>query len=198
MAKVTQIEPTRGYISLSLKRVKPFIAKEKMSEFKNEKKAEKLLNFAAKDLGKSLEDAYKEAGFALMDFYGGLLYSAFEDAKENGADAIAKSGIPKPWAVKIAEIAEKNLKKKEVLKSVIFSLQTFSPDGINAIKKALDIKGKTAEGVKITYISAPNFKVDIVGADYEEVESKLKAIFKHASDIISKSGGEAKVLDANA
>lgn len=193
VAKVLFVDPQRGYVGLSLKRVKPSIRREKILEFKNEKKADKLLNFAAKAMKKTLKQAYDEVGYALMEKYSGLLYPAFERAKAEGKDALVKDGINAEWAQAIAEVAEKNLKEKEVVKNVILSLSTFAPDGVNAIKKALELKEKGAGGVELKYISAPKFRLTVRGPDYPDVESRIAKILRNAEEIMKKSGGEAKI-----
>ncbi len=198
VAKVLFVDPQRGYVGLSLKRVKPSIRREKILEFKNEKKAEKFLNFAAKLMKKDLKQAYDEAGYALMEKYNGLLYPAFERAKAEGRDALTKDGINAGWAAAIAEVAEKNIKEKEVVKDVILSLSTFAPNGVDAIKKALELKDSDAKGVEVKYISAPKFKLKVVGSDYPEVESKIARILKNAEDVMKKHGGEAKIEESAA
>ncbi len=195
VAKVLFVDPQKGYVGLSLKRVKPSIQREKISEFKNEKRADKLLNFAAKAVKKTIQQAYNEAGYALMEKYGGL-YAAFEHAKINGKDALIKDGIPAEWALAIADIAEKNIKEKEVVKTVMLSISSYAPDGVNAIKKALDLKDK--KGVEIKYISAPKFRLTVTGANYPEVEAKIAKILKNAEEIMKKAGGEAKIEEESA
>ncbi len=192
VAKVLFVDSEKGYVGLSLKRVKPSIRREKILEFKNENKADKCLNFAAKIVKKTIKEAYDEAGYALMEKYGGL-YPAFERAKAEGKEALIKDGISAGWAAAIADVAEKNIKEKEVVKNVILSVSTFAPDGVNVIKKALDFKDKDMKGVEIKYISAPKFKLTVVGSDYPAVEARIAKIIKSAEDIMKKSGGEVKV-----
>lgn len=195
VAKVLFVDSQKGYVGLSLKRVKPSIQREKISEFKNENRADKFLNFAAKAVKKTIQQAYGEAGYSLMEKYGGL-YAAFEHAKINGKDALIKDGLSSEWASAIADIAEKNIKEKEVVKTVMLSLSSYAPDGVNAIKKALDIKDK--KGVDLKYISAPKFKLTVTGADYPEVEGKIAKILKNAEEIMKKAGGEAKIEESAA
>ncbi len=195
VAKVMQVEQSRDYISLSIKRVKPSAGKEKMAEFNNEKKADKLLGFAAKELGKTLEDAYKEAGQLLLEKYGGLLYPAFDDAKAGGAAVLLNAGVPEKWAKKLAEIADKNIKEKEVIKKATLTLTTLAPDGIEVIKKALHSREIADKSMEISYVSAPKFQLKIRGKDYLEVEAKLKKIAGYAIETVEKSGGEGKLIE---
>ena len=110
--KVVALDRDRGYINLSLKRVKPTAKREKINEYKNEKRANSLLNFVQKELGATPEERNKLEQFLLEKL--GLLYSAFEIASVEGSKALIDEGIDKKWAEKIEEIAKKNLKKKEV------------------------------------------------------------------------------------
>jgi len=73
VAKVLFVDSERGYVGLSLKRVKPSIQREKILEFKNENKADKCLTFAAKVMKKTIKEAYDEAGYILMEKYGGFI-----------------------------------------------------------------------------------------------------------------------------
>ncbi len=198
VAKVLFVDSARGFVGLSLKRVKPSIRREKILEFKNEKKADKFLNFAAKSLKKTLKEAYDEAGVLLMEKYSGLLYPAFERAKAEGKEALINDGVPADWAAAIAEVAEKNIKEKEVKKTVILSLETFAPDGINAIKKSLELKEGDAKGVKVKYISAPKFRLTVTGSDYPAVEARIAKIVKSAEEIMKKAGGEARIEESAA
>ncbi|MHC1627842.1 MAG: S1 RNA-binding domain-containing protein, partial [Candidatus Nezhaarchaeales archaeon] len=68
--KVIRVDTVKGHIDLSLKRVADVERERKILEWKRAKKAEVLLDFAAKKLSKTLDDAYNEAGWKLEDHYG--------------------------------------------------------------------------------------------------------------------------------
>lgn len=61
------VDRKKGYIDLSLRRVTDAQRKNKMQEWKRAQKAEKLLELMAKEVGKSLDEAYEEVGFKLEE-----------------------------------------------------------------------------------------------------------------------------------
>ena len=64
-------------VHLSIKRVHRSESDSKLSEFKRERKAEKLLELAGKSINKTLEQSYDEVGHELQEEFGSLT-KAFE------------------------------------------------------------------------------------------------------------------------
>src|SRR2546427_2905452 len=77
VCKVLKVDESKGHIDLSLKAVNEHQKREKIQEFKNEQKADKLLEFVAEKLGKTVDECWEEFGYALVDKFGSL-YAAFE------------------------------------------------------------------------------------------------------------------------
>ena len=182
--KVVALDRDRGYINLSLKRVKPTAKREKINEYKNEKRANSLLNFVQKELGATPEERNKLEQFLLEKL--GLLYSAFEIASVEGSKALIDEGIDKKWAEKIEEIAKKNLKKKEVELKGILDIKSFESNGMELIKKAI-----VETGLEVKYISAPHYKVVVKSKNYPDGEKILNAAVNNISSALK---GKAEVM----
>ncbi len=193
IAKVISVDVSRGYINLSIKRVKPTTEREKKTEWKNEKKAENLLSMVAKDMGSTLDEAYKKAGFELQKKYG-LLYSAFELAATEGVSALVEDGIDKEWAKKIEGVARKNIKPKEVTVKGILDIKSYKPNGIEIIKKGLSLSDD--ENVSIAYVNAPKYSIKVTSGDYRECERILKESSQKIIEYMTKNGGEATLVRA--
>src|SRR5919204_2505807 len=95
VCKVTGVDRSKGHVDLSLKRVNAHQRREKISEWKNEQKAEKLFEMLAKELGKDLRQFYEEVGFALQEKYGSP-YGAFEMAAVD-LDQVKQDGFKGDW-----------------------------------------------------------------------------------------------------
>ena len=149
IAKVTRIDG--NHIFLSLKRVDSKQRNEKMKEYRMNQKAEKMLEIAAGNLNKSLEEAYEEVGFLLQENFGSL-YKGFETAIKN-PEAL-NNKIPGEWVEHIKSVAEKNIVQKEFLFKAKLSIKSYKPSGISIIK---DILKKS--DLDISYISAPEYLV---------------------------------------
>jgi translation initiation factor 2 subunit 1 len=65
VAKVLSVDRDRGHIDLSVRRVGESQKTNKTQEWKRAQKAEKLLELAATEVKKTLDEAYKDVGFVL-------------------------------------------------------------------------------------------------------------------------------------
>jgi translation initiation factor 2 subunit 1 len=185
VAKVIKVEEDKNLVHLSLKRVSKVDEKEKMNEFRKEERGEKLLEMAAKMLGKNLQQAYEEVGFILQQKFGSL-YEAIVNVKKNYSK-LGKLKIPKEWIDAIVSIVEKNVKEKEVEIKFEIEIKSLEPNGIEIIKDVLkEIEEKT--GGKIKYVSAPIYRLEFITNDPKKDEKrissaleKLKAKFSNLS-----------------
>ncbi len=62
-------------------------------------------------------------------------------------------------------------------------------NGSEIIKNAL-IDARE-ESVKLTYISAPRYGIDVSAPDYPTAEQKIEESVEHIEDFLKKKGGEA-------
>lgn len=181
--KVIAIDMERGHINLSLKRVKPSARREKLNEYKNDKKASSLLNFVQKDLGASASEREQIETKIKEKF--GLLYGAFEVASVEGSKALIDEGLEKNWAEKITEVAKKNIKEKEVELKGMLDIKSFEWDGIETIKNALS---SVPQQMEIKYIGAPHYKVVVKAKDYPEGEKILSTTINNISSALKGKG----------
>jgi len=191
VAKVISVDLSKGYINLSLKRVKHTTERDKKTERKNEKKAENLFSMAAKEMGIDLKEAYKLIGFELQKKYD-LLYTAFDIAANDGAEALINDGVDKAWAEKIELVAKKNIKPKEVTIKGILDLRSYKPNGIEIIKGGLSLANN--ENISIVYLNAPKYLIRVTSKDYKECEKILKENTDKIIEYIVKNGGEATFI----
>src|SRR3989337_4089841 len=77
VTKVLRVDKGKGQIDLSLKAVNEHQRREKIQEWKNDQKAEKLLSIVAERLGKPVDAAWQEFGYHLLEAFG-TLYRAFQ------------------------------------------------------------------------------------------------------------------------
>lgn len=196
--KVIRVDPLKGHIDLSLKRVADVERDRKMLEWKRAKKAEVLLDFAAKRLGKKLDEAYEEAGWKLEDHYGEI-YAGLEEAARRGIEALLVAGISREWAEVLAELVKEHIEIPQVKMSAVLELRCHGPRGIEVIKKALieALNYAKSKGyqVKIYADGAPKYRVDATAEDYKILKSMLKEVTNAALSVISREGGQGRVLE---
>jgi translation initiation factor 2 subunit 1 len=190
VCKVLSVDKERGHIDLSLKQVNEHQKREKIQEWKNEKKAEKLLEIVGTKMGKNLDEAYAEAGEKLINEFGEL-YSAFEEVTVN-PDALKEVGLDKKWAAAVTEVAKENIQTPSVTIDGVLEISNPKSDGIDHIKKALAIGVDTDEAsVNIHYVGAPKYRITVTAEDYKVAEQELKATVTKITAAVQKAGGAA-------
>ncbi len=191
VAKVIRMNRKRKQIDISLKRVTEGERRRKMLEWKRAVKADKILELAAEKLGKTKEEAYREAGWKLEDYYGEI-YAGLEEAVLRGVEALKEAGVPDEWAVVLKELADKHITIKKVKIKGVFTIQVLKPNGVEIIKEALKkAREKLPENVsvRIYTIGAPRYVVEVTATDYKIAEKVLSQIVKTVTKTIQSHGG---------
>ena len=190
VCKVLNVDRERGHIDLSLKQVNEHQKREKIQEWKNEKKAEKLLEIVGTKMGKTVDEAYAEVGEKLIDEYG-TLYNSFEQVTV-APEGLKELGIDKKWANTIAEVAKENITTPSVTIDGLIEIVNPRADAIDHIKKALlaGIDSEEAE-VSLHYIGAPKYRISVTAPDYKLAEQEMKSAVSTITAAVQKSGGSA-------
>ncbi|MHB8584411.1 MAG: translation initiation factor IF-2 subunit alpha [Thermoplasmatota archaeon] len=199
VCKVTAVDPTKGHVDLSLKRVNEHQRREKINEWKNEQKADKLLELLCGKLGTTVDKALEEFGWKLMDTFGGL-HAAFEAAAMD-PEALAEEGLTGPWVQPFVDLARENISIPFVTVKGFVELTSYAHDGVEKVKKAL-LKALDTEyediDVKVQYVGAPRYRIKVKAPDYKSAEEELKAAAERAIAVIKKTGGEGTFVRAEA
>ncbi len=195
--KVIKVDQVKGHVDLSLRRVSSVERERKMYEWKRAQRAETLLSFAAKKLGKTLDEAYAEAGWKLEDKYGEI-YAGLEEAVRRGVEALLEAEVPETWAHALLEIAREHIEIPMVKVSGILELRSFHPKGVLHIKesliKSLELAKSKGYNVRIYSAGAPRYGVEVIAEDYKKAESILKEVAEAALDVIRKFGGQGSFI----
>ncbi len=187
VARVLRVNPKKGHVDVSLKRIREDQRTRKIQQWKIEQKAEKLLEFSAKILGKDLDAGYEEVGYGIMEEFGDL-YGAFEIGAEEGAKPLIERGMSEEWANAITEVAKKNISPPEVNITGYIDLKSYSNNGVDVIKKALSaING---EEISVQCVGAPRYRLMVKSSDYITAETILKEAADKAIEVVLKEGGE--------
>jgi translation initiation factor 2 subunit 1 len=193
VTKVLAIDQAKGHIDLSLKQVNEHQKRDKIQAWKNEKKAEKLLEIVATNMKTTLDELYNEAAPELLDNYGGI-FPAFEEAALN-QKAFKKEHGKKKWVDAFIEVAKENIQPPKVEIVAILELTCPDSNGVVHIRDAL-MENSTSEKaeINIRYMGAPRYRIEVSAVDYKVAEEELKKIFQGIENSLKKHDGRAKLV----
>ncbi len=190
VCKVLGVDSTKGHIDLSLKSVNEHQKREKIQQWKNEKKAEKLVEIIAERMSISVDDAYDMFGNRLLEEYE-TLYGAFESVVTYPEEFLEEySG---EWTETFMEVAKENVAPPTVQIDGILEMTSSAPDGMERVKNAL-LKGLEAadgDAVEITCVGCPKYRVVVTAGEYKEAEETMRRVSEAAVKDLTSNGGTA-------
>ena len=193
VCKVLHVDTGKGHIDLSLKRVNEHQRRDKIQEWKNAQKAEKLLEMVAKQLGKTVEECYKEFGNELVKKYG-TLYAAFEECAYD-VETLKNDGFTGNWLKVFEEVAKNNITIPFVEIKGYVNVTSWLPDGIEHIKNAL-LEAEKSEyedvEIQVKYIGAPQYMISVKAPDYKIAEDELRKAVGRITDYIKQYKGDCE------
>ncbi|MBQ7702081.1 MAG: translation initiation factor IF-2 subunit alpha [Candidatus Methanomethylophilaceae archaeon] len=190
VCKVLGVDSSKGHIDLSLKSVNDHQKREKIQQWKNEKKAEKLVEIIAERLSISVDDAFDQFANELTEEYE-TLYGAFEAIAANPDEL--RDEYEGEWVETFIEVASENVTLPFVEIDGILEMRSLEPDGVEDIRKALQAGLEAADGaeVSITCVGSPKYRIVITAEEYKTAEDVMKKVSNAAIKSLTKSGGEA-------
>ena len=191
VCKVLRVSPSKGHIDLSLKQVNDHQRRERIQEWKNEQRAERLMELVATACKKEIEECYKEFGYELTDKFGGL-YTAFEEVAIDN-DILKKEGFKGRWIKHFIKVATDNITPPLVNIKGIITMTCPGGKGVLNIKEALSKAERSdPDGrVSIHYVGAPKYRIEVMALNYKTAENVMEKATEVAIEKIKGLGGEA-------
>ena len=191
VCKVLNVNKEKGHIDLSLKKVNEHQRREKIQAWKNQQKAEKLLQIVADRLDWSLDKCYDEFAVEVSEEFESL-YKAFEECTLD-KHILKERGFKGNWIDSFVEVAKENISPPYVTIKGFLELTSPNPDGIEDIKYALSVfHDEDGSNVDVNYIAAPKYRVTIQSTDYKIAEGIFEDQAEEAVNRIEEKGGDGK------
>jgi len=188
VCKVIRVNPDRGHIDLSIRRVNDSQRRSKTEAVKQEQKAEKIILVLAERLKKPAEALYNEIAPLIMREYL-WLYQAFEDVVENNA-SLEKLGIRRELARQLGELIREKIKPKKVEIITKIMIKSYDENGLEVVKQAFEKAKEVEPWVRVNYLGGGAYRMVITAKDYKKAEHILKQIQNRMTDFIEEKKGE--------
>jgi translation initiation factor 2 subunit 1 len=193
--KVLRVDPEKKHIDLSLRRVNDRERREKLLEWKHERRGRTLLAMAAQQMNVTPEIAYEKIGILLENYFGSL-YAGFASMALQGKKAVAKKKIPSEWADVLSEIAQSKLNIPLMKVNGTLDLTCVKPNGVNVLKKAFTkakkIRKSATSDIRFYVIGAPKYRVEVTAQTYKDAERLLTKAVDTILDTVKTNGGNGE------
>jgi translation initiation factor 2 subunit 1 len=181
VVRVLRVDQTKGHVDLSLRRVNSAQKDNRMKEWKYAVKFENLLQFFTEEEGIEidLDQAYELIGWPVLEKFDSY-QEAIESLKEFGEEILQSiENLSEKQVEAFLKIIDENVEISTV--SIIGKLKLMNTDGDGVekvketLKEAMQVieKPKDTRNIKISYIGAPFYRVEVVSKDYLDAENIL-------------------------
>src|SRR3989338_510958 len=187
VCKVLKIDREKGHIDLSLRRVNDNQKRIKISEIKQEQKAEKIIEQVAKHLKKDVSEIYNDVSAKIAKRYDDLT-ACFKEAAQK-PELLESLGIDKHIADELQPIIAVRFHEEEIAIHGMLKLNSVEPDGVEIIKKCLQEAKEVDKKVEISYAGGGMYHMSIRAEDYKTGERILNSAVEKALEIKKQGKG---------
>jgi len=196
ICKVLDVDVEKNFVNLSARRVSETQRRNKMKEWENEKKANDILEFFAKQFKIKISELYKKVVYPLLNKYGAV-YPVFIEVARKGPSPFIQAKIDKKLAQELADIIKKRIVIPKAIIEGFIEMRSLAGNGLEIIKKiahsANEIANRSNVKFELQYLGAPNYKFRLIADDYKTAENVLDKIVEQAEKTISKHKGYFKI-----
>jgi len=181
VCRVLRVDPEKGHVDLSLRRVNSAQKEIRLKEWKYGLKYENLLQFLTEveGINMNLDEVYQAIGWPVMDQFDSY-QETIEALKESGKEILSSlKDVPEETKKQFLKIIDENVEISTV--NIVGKLKLINTDGdgIEKIKETLGDVIKIIENPKetrklnISYLGAPFYRLEVISKDYLDAENIL-------------------------
>ena len=194
VCKVLRVDQQQGHIDLSLRRVSEIERKAKLEEIKQEQKAEKVIELAARELKQKTQEIYEVITAKVFEQYS-FVYLFFKDIAVGSVKA-EKYIADKKLSELIQTVVEERFKPQHVQIKGYFALHCYASNGVEIIKEALIGAEKKAKKsvLAFLYMGGGKYKMTIEAENYKDAEQTIEEVTEFVVSTVTTHNGNAEFV----
>lgn len=191
VAQVQNIDTGKNQLDLSFTKVGPSVERQRMEQWKQAKRNQKILERLAKENKWQLKSVQEQIAKPLVEKYSSL-QEAFQAIFSEGEKSLGL--IEEQYRKPLLEILKKNIEVQKKTVRGVLALSSIKPAGVQDIKKALlDARASTKDAeIEIYYSGSGKYMVRVSSESYKVAERVLKFVSSHAIKEIESLGGKGE------
>ena len=174
---VLGVNPERGHIDLSLRRVVDAKRKDKLQQIKQHQKSEKIMSLLSTEISVPIKELDVKIKDKLLSDYKSL-YDGLEAISADNSVA-DKLGLDAKTKNALVELVKKSIKPPFVDITGYVEFKSYEADGVKIIKEALkkieSYKVEFGSKIEVSYISPPIYRIKVTSREYKSAEKILKS-----------------------
>lgn len=192
--RVFRVDPVKGHVDLSLRKVNSAQKENRIKEWKYALKYENLLQFLVDETDLTLDDTFELIGWPVLDNFDSY-QEAVEELKENGKEILNNiKDVSEEHKETFLRIVDENVNISTVGITGKIKLSYELENGIDLIKESLIdarnvIESKETRLLRIHYLGAPFYRLEIVSKDYLDAENILSDALEVIEAKVEKYNG---------
>jgi translation initiation factor 2 subunit 1 len=195
--QVINIDTSKNQIDLSFNKVSAGMQRERIEEWKQSKRSQKLIELIATQNKVAFDVAWKEIAEPLLQEYESL-YDAFQGILLK--DPAALKHIDKKWHKTLTETVGKNIDIPTKTVKGVLSLTSNAPDGVEVVKSALAQGEKYSSHdaeIDLSYVGSGKYMLKVTSFDYKIAEKVLKEVSENTMESMKAAKGKASFEKIN-
>ncbi len=168
VAKVLNVDLEKKQIDLSFAGVSSSREKQKINDFKQYNREEKLIALFAKQVNKKFDDVWQGVAEPLNAEYGSLMNALEKIALGEDISGI----VEKEWITPLKELVEKNIVVSQKVLKGKAKINSMSPNGLEIIKEILTVI-ETVKGCDVIYMGSGVYTVSCTSFTFKQADKLL-------------------------
>ncbi|PIN85156.1 MAG: hypothetical protein COV47_03625 [Candidatus Diapherotrites archaeon CG11_big_fil_rev_8_21_14_0_20_37_9] len=190
--KVTGVNSEKNHVDVSLTKVSANLQRSKIEEYKQSKRAQKMIDLLAEELKEDPDAVWEQVADHLIEKYDSV-YEGFKAIIIHGESAA--EGVPKKWLSALVDLVNKNYELPVKIVRGRLTISIPGSSGVDSIKTVLiAAEKKSGKDVGIFYEGSGNYSVKVSSTDYKSAEKLLKSFSESIVSEISSNGGKASYV----